>query len=188
MSIEDCAAVAVLLWDRDTAITMVAIAGAESGWDPAAPGDPWWIFPVDQQPTKKLYSCDGYGSIGMWQIHMPAHHARLQVVTGSTDPCVWRDNLTVTGFNGDMAAEILAGQGFEAWSCYNNDAYLDYVDQATIAVDTALGFIVPPTKPPVLPPFPPVLPVASIRFLQLTPVQPPSEAFSGFLNLTPVHP
>jgi len=180
MTISDAAEQAVLQWARDTAITMVAIAGAESSWRNDANGDPWWAFPLDQQPTKKLYSCDGYGSIGLWQIHMPAHHARLYEVTWSTDPCVWRDALCNPGFNCIMAAEILSGQGLSAWSTYNNDAYLDYIDQATEAVDAALAPL-----PPALPPTPPG---GAPLFGSLVPVAPPLEALPDQFWPLPVEP
>ena len=69
-----------------------------------------------------------------------------------------------------MAAEILAGQGLTAWSAYNNGAYRAYIDQATTAVDAALG--VQPPAPYIPPPIWPPLPAG---FLSL-PLVPPSAA------------
>lgn len=156
MSLAECAAQAVLQWPRDTAITMVAISGAESGWRNDAAGDHWSIFPPDQQATYRQYSCQGYTSWGLWQVNMRWHYPRLQDATGSSDPCVWASYLSNPGANALMAAEILAGQGLSAWSTYNVGSYRAYIAQATAAVDAALG-VQPPTPyipPPIWPPLP----------------------------------
>jgi hypothetical protein len=156
MSIEDCAAQAVLQWDRDTAITMVAIAGGESGWINDRPSGVDVVGGPGDRPEWQQYACNGVYSWGLYQVHMPSHHARLQDVTFSTDPCVWRDHLINPGFATVMAAEILAGQGLSAWSIYNNGAYRAYIDQATAAVDAALGGAPPSPIPPepIWPPLP----------------------------------
>lgn len=183
MTLADCAAQAVLQWSRDDAITMVAIAGAESGWRNDAFGDHYSIFPPDQQAVYKQYSCNGYTSWGLYQINMRWHHDRLYAVTWSTDPCVWRDSLCDPGFATVMAAEILSGQGYTAWSVYNNGAYRTYIDQATRAVDEALG-IQPPTPvipPPIWPPLPP-------GFLTLPMVDPLAAMYLSSLDVAPVEP
>lgn len=183
MSLADCAAQAVLQWSRDDAITMVAIGGAESGWRNDAPGDHYSIFPPDQQATYKLYSCNGYTSYGLYQVNMRWHHARLYAVTLSTDPCVWAAQLSDPGFNTVMAAEIRSGQGLSAWSTYNNGAYRAYIDQATVAVDAALG-VTPPTPyipPPIWPPLPP-------GFLRLPMVDPLAARHLWSLDVAPVEP
>jgi hypothetical protein len=156
VSLADCAAQAVLQWDRDTAIIMVAIAGAESGWRNDAPSSVDVVGGPGDRPEWRQYACDGVYSWGLYQVHMPSHHARLQDVTGSASPCVWRDQLINPGFATVMAAEILAGQGLSAWSTYNVGAHLAYIAQATAAVDAALG-VQPPgpyIQPPIWPPLP----------------------------------
>ena len=183
MSLADCAAQAVLQWPRDDAITMVAIAGAESGWRNDARGDHYSIFPPDQQATYRQYSCDGYTSWGLWQVNMRWHYPRLQEVTFSTDPCVWAAQLSNPGFNAVMAAEIRSGQGLSAWSTYNNGAYRSFIDQATAAVDEALG-VGPP--PPVIPP--PIWPPLPAGFLTLPMVDPLAAGRLASLDVAPVEP
>jgi hypothetical protein len=182
VSIADAALYATLYWPRDDAITMVAIAGAESSWRNDAQGDYYTIFPPDEQLTKFAYSCNGYTSFGLWQVHTPAHHAMLERRTGSTDPCVWRDLLFDPDSNANIAREIWDTQGFGAWSQYNNDAYLAYRDQATAAVDAVL-----PAPPPPRPWFPPLPPIPYF-LLDLEPVEPPAGAVSDFRDLAPVEP
>lgn len=183
MSLADCAAQAVLQWDRDTAITMVAIAGAESGWRNDAAGDHYSIFPPDQQPTYRQYSCQGYTSWGLWQINMRWHHPRLYDATLSTDPCVWAAYLSDPGANAYLAHEIWATQGLTAWSTYNNGAYRAYIAQATTAVDEALG--VQPPRPVIPPPIWPPLPAG---FLTLPMVDPLAAPRLDSLDVAPVEP
>jgi hypothetical protein len=180
VSLADCAAQAVLQWDRETAITMVAISGAETGgaWNNDAAGDPWWNYPGD--PLYKTYSCGGHTSWGLWQVNMRWHYPRLQDATGSSDPCVWASYLSNPGANALMAAEILAGQGLSAWSTYNVGAHLAYIAQATAAVDAALG--AQPAGPYIQPPIWPPLPVGFLTLRLVDPsaadrsVAPPARA------------
>lgn len=184
MSLADCAAQAVLQWSRDDAITMVAIAGAESGWINDRPSGSDVVGGPGDRSSWRPYACNGVYSWGLYQIHMPSHHARLQDVTGSPDPCIWRDHLIDPGFNTVMAAEIRSGQGLSAWSVYNNGAYRAYIDQATVAVDAALGVGPPPPVilPPIWPPLPAgflalpivdVLAAPRLASLDVAPVEPP---------------
>jgi len=182
MSLADCALYATLYWSRDDAITMVAIAGAESGWSNTAQGDYYTNFPLDQQPTYLAYSCNGYTSFGPWQVNTRWHHELLERRTGSTDPCVWRDLLFDPDSNANVAHEIWDAQGFAAWSTYNNGAYQNYVAQATAAVDAVLP--APPPPPPWFPPAPPII----IPILQIPPVEPPGAAVPDFRDLSPVEP
>lgn len=183
MSLADCAAQAVLQWPRDVAINMVAIAGAESGWINGRASTVDVVGGPGDRAEWRQYACDGVYSWGLYQVHMPSHHYRLEAVTGSASPCVWRDHLTNPGFATVMAAEILSGQGYSAWSVYNNGAYRAYIDQATAAVDEALG-VQPPTpiiEPPIWPPLP-------AGFLRL-PLVPPSAAhLLSSLDVAPREP
>ncbi len=162
---------------------MVAIGGPESGWRNDAPGDHWSIFPPDQQAIYRQYSCQGYTAWGIWQVNMRWHYSRLQEVTFSSDPCVWAAQLSDPGFNAVMAAEIRAGQGYSAWTGYNTGAYLDYIAQATAAVDAALG-VQPPE--PVLPPV--VFPPLPAGFLTLPSVDVSAARRLGSLDVTPHEP
>lgn len=85
-------------------ITAVAIAGAESGYDPASVGD---------QGT----------SFGLWQIHLPAHpqYTAAQMV----DPLA---NAAA------MAEISSGGTNWHPWSTYNNGAYLAHMPEAQAAV------------------------------------------------------
>lgn len=86
---------------------MVAIAGAESDWDPHAAGDPGMRDP----------SCDGVAhgravvaatSWGLWQIHN-VHADLLRAATGAEDACVWAEWL-YDPVNNARAASGRAGQ------------------------------------------------------------------------------
>ena len=183
MTLADCAAQAVLQWPRDTAITMVAIAGGESGWVNGCPSTVDVVGGSGDRAEWRQYACDGVYSWGLYQIHMPSHHDRLYDVTLSTDPCVWRDHLIDPGFNTVMAAEILSGQGYTAWSVYNNGAYRTYIDQATLAVDEALG-LQPPA--PYIPP--PIWPPLPAGFLTLPMTDPMAAMRLSSLDVAPVEP
>lgn len=98
---------------------MVAIAGAESGWDPRAAGDPGLRGP----------SCDGMAngrvvvgatSWGLWQIHN-AHGDFLRAETGSDDPAAWAKWLYDPVNNAKAALHVLgpnAQHGLENWSTW----------------------------------------------------------------------
>ena len=72
---------------------MVAIALAESSGNNRAQGDALSSFPADQQTRYAPYDCGGYLSFGLWQIFQGVHFGKLSNLTGSQDPCVWRDYL-----------------------------------------------------------------------------------------------
>lgn len=169
MSIADAAAVAVLYWSRDDAITMVAIAGPESGYDSRAQGDPLSSFSPAERAVYDAYDCGGYLSFGLWQIFQGVHHGRLRAATGSSDPCQWRDYLFSPLNNAQMAHQVWLAQGFGAWTAYNNGSYLAYKPQAELAVDAALG----PAPVPVIPLPSPVEPPWQAVEPPWTPVAPP---------------
>jgi hypothetical protein len=107
-------------------VVMVAIAGAESGWDDAAQGDYGLGGP----------SCHGYTSWGLWQIHN-VHAAYLEQVTGSSDPCVWAAWLYDPYHNAQAALVLLDDDpqaGLSNWTTWNNGTYLQYLGQAQQAV------------------------------------------------------
>jgi hypothetical protein len=110
-------------------VTMVAIAGAESAWDPQAAGDPCAANPG-------VPCCAGATSFGLWQIHT-VHAAYLRQVTGSNDPCVWRAWLSDPVHNAQAAYAVYRSQGFAAWTTYTSGAYRAYLAAAQQAVAQA---------------------------------------------------
>lgn len=145
MSIAQAAQAAVAVFPATTVSTslgplplrvvMVAIAGAESGWNPVADGDCGLGGPA-------CGTCPGaYGgatSWGLWQIHN-AHAAYLTAQTGSTDPCVWRQWLEVPRHNAFAAYHVYQSQGLAAWSTYRNGAWEPHRNAAAQAVARAEG-------------------------------------------------
>ncbi|MGB9887913.1 MAG: hypothetical protein ACPLRW_13110 [Moorellales bacterium] len=158
----DCArAILKYVSDRDTAVTFVAIAGAESGWRLDARGD----------CGNGSWSCNGCCSWGPWQVNICAHYPWLKDVVGSTDPCAIARWLTASYDNSARAAAtVKARQGFCAWTVYekwcsprHNGRYRDFLDEARQAVDAALAE--QPQPPPQPQPYPPtaaaIIPVAA---------------------------
>lgn len=98
---------------------MVAIAGAESAWDPRAAGDPGLRGP----------SCDGVAdgraivaatSWGLWQVHN-VHADFLRAATGADDACVWAEWLYDPVNNARAALHVLGAapqRGLENWSTW----------------------------------------------------------------------
>ena len=138
MAAIDCArAILKYISDIDTAVTLVAIAGAESSWREDAAGDRFGGY----------WSCDGYQSWGPWQINIDAHHSWLVTLVGSSNPCDIARWLSNYDNNALAAATILARQGLCAWTVYeewcggwpHNGRYRSYLDQAREAVNTAIA-------------------------------------------------
>ncbi len=98
---------------------MVAIAGAESDWDPRTAGD----------PGLRGASCTGMArgrlvldatSWGLWQIHN-CHADFLRARTGTEDPCRWADWLYDPLHNALAAQHILGSDpqhGLANWSTW----------------------------------------------------------------------
>jgi len=169
VSIADAAAAAVLFWDRGDAVTMVAIAGPESGYRNDAPSssDVWGM--PGEQLWWRPYACSRVYSWGLWQVFMPVHREILASFTGSDDPCVWANWLKDPENNARAAYRIWQVQGFQAWAAFNDRSYLAYKARAEAAVDAALGPrpYVPAVLPPaVAPPWQAVAP-------PITPIEPP---------------
>jgi Lysozyme like domain len=102
-----------------TLVTMVAIARAESGWDPRAHN----AKPPDN-------------SFGLWQINMigalgPERRKLLGIASN--------DELFDPATNARAAKLIHKQQGFEAWSVFLHDTFKAHLDQALAAVQDA-GF------------------------------------------------
>ncbi len=170
MSAIDCArAILNYISDYDAAVTMVAIAGAESGWRADARGD----YGYTDRPN-----CGGYTSFGAWQYNL-IHESYLRNQTGSSDPCAWAEWLMDLDNNAKAAADLYAGQGFIPWTVYRTGAYRQYLDEARAAVDEALSQPQPqPTPQPTPTPAPPAetIPAAPLGLLG-------AAAIAGLLGL-----
>jgi hypothetical protein len=145
-SILECARAAVLFWDRPTAITMVAIAGGESGWDAKAGGDtPASLEAAGFYSTARLarqWNCpkgtdDGPASWGLWQIFLGANNKLVKFLSDYSDPCWMASWLRVPIHNARTAYNILRQQGFRAWAVYNAGLHEQHINAATAAVDEA---------------------------------------------------
>ena len=99
---------------------MVAIAGAESGWDARCAGDGGLRGP----------SCAGLAagrpvpaatSFGLWQIHT-VHGGLLRAAAGSDDACAWAEWLYDPLHNAQAAAAILGAgtAGLRNWTSWGN--------------------------------------------------------------------
>jgi len=130
MSLAQAAQAAVQVFPPAIQVTMVAIAGAESGWDPTAAGDPCTANPG-------VPCCDGFTSFGLWQIHT-VHTDLLRQLTGSADPCVWRAWLSDPVHNAVAAYAVYRSpSGLANWTTYTDGAYRAYLAQAQAAVAQA---------------------------------------------------
>lgn len=166
----DCArAILKYVPDRETAVTFVAIAGAESGWRLDAAGD----------CTGGAYSCERCCSWGPWQVNVCVHYGWLGEIAGASDPCGAVRWLTSSYDNSARAAYEVwrrrggGSKGFCAWTVYetwcsrdHNGRYKNYLYQARQAVDAVLGEQPQPPQPPQpYPPTPPALAPAAAALL-----------------------
>lgn len=108
------------------AVTMTAIAGAESGFNPNAHN------PVPPDDSYGLWQINMLGSLG------PARRSAFGISSNAAlyDPAT----------NARAAKQVFDGQGLRAWSTYSSGAYLKYLPQAqaaasggTVAVPTSSG-------------------------------------------------
>ena len=116
-------------------VVMVAIAGAESNWDPQALGDYGLGGPTCGNSST---------SWGLWQIHN-VHSAYLARVTGSPNPCTWVQWLMDPLNNAKAAEDIYQSQGLAAWSTYSSGAWAGYIGAAQSAVQAAGSAAASPT-------------------------------------------
>ena len=138
--------------NRERAIIMTAIAGAESSfindgvrvYNEVARGDKV----IDIGSRYAAYACDGYLSFGLWQIFLGVHSPEVARKSGFTSPCPQSVWLFGPDNNAGMARDILNSQGYEAWSTYNGGQYKAFLPEATAAVDRVLN---PPAPPPPAP-------------------------------------
>lgn len=105
-------------FDPATAALMVAIAGAESGWNPEAVGD------------LSLQDANWGPSVGLWQVRS----VKAQTGTGQARDA---SRLKDPAFNARSAYSIYKSQGLGAWSAYTNGSYKGYLSQAASATGGA---------------------------------------------------
>ncbi len=99
----------------DQLVTAVAVAGAESGWDPGA----------------THVNSNGSTDYGLWQVN--SVHADL-LASGN-----WRDPQA----NARMAYSVWRASGWSAWTTFNSGAWQGYVGAARTAVAKAQGQLGP---------------------------------------------
>ena len=153
---------------RDVWATMVAIMGAESGYNLRAAGDDLAIFTPADQNRYRPYACNGKLSHGLGQVFVGVHHAMLSEMSGisETDGCGLAEWLYDPVNNVRACAAIYANSnGFTPWSTFNGNQYAPYLSKAYVAVDALLGV------PPVAPKLPMVVSFAELgdmRFLRFS--------------------
>lgn len=146
MSIQECATAAIQVFPSTILIptrsgryplpvVMVAIAGPQSGWNPAIAGDPLGesgctsCVPPD---------CHGYTSWGLWQIHNSTR-TFLIAQTHSTEACVWAQWLYDPVHNAQAAYYLYQQQGLVgAWGGANGQWDTDAVQAALPAAQAAV--------------------------------------------------
>jgi len=146
----DCArAILKYVPDPAAATVLVAIAGAESGWNLGAKGD------YHNSGDCPANWCQGYCSWGPWQINVCCHSGWIGAHIGNSDPCAVAQWLTSDWDNSAWAAAKVYTDhgGLCAWSVYeewcgpgHNGRYRGYLAEAKAAVDAVLG-----ERPPACP-------------------------------------
>jgi len=137
MGIAEIAVAALAAFPPDKVEIMVAIAGAESSYVDGAKGDYLSSFPPPLQERYRVYAFAGALSFGPWQVFLGVHTPLVQALSQKTDPNDYVPWLLEPENNARVAAVILANQGLEAWSTYNNAAYLEWEIEASHAVAVA---------------------------------------------------
>jgi hypothetical protein len=120
-------------------VVMVAVAGAESGYNGNAEGDDVSIF---RQFGRQAYdnavahSCSGKTAFGAWQISLPTWWVLVQSVSGTADPCAQAAWLKVYRNNAVIAATIARpdGSGLVNWTSYTNGDWVRHLREAMSAV------------------------------------------------------
>jgi len=136
VTIADAALAARDYFAGPDAITMLAIAGAESAFNPKARGDSLSSFSEADRQRYAANSCADYCSIGLWQIFMPVHMEMLEQLSGLSGSCVIANWLTTPANNARAAKAILDSQGLSAWSTYNGGQYEQFINEASSAILT----------------------------------------------------
>lgn len=131
---------------RETAITLIAIATAESGLNPAAEGDSIDNYTGYWRQLYTPYAAHNFLAFGLFQVFTYWHHESLIFKTKSYDPEDWARWLKDPENNVTIALEIHAKQGFEAWSVYKAGSHAQYLTAARIAWDSLPPFTPDPPQ------------------------------------------
>lgn len=145
--------------NRDTQITMLAIAGAESGYDPRKRGDALANQTGSNKTACTSINCGGYCSHGVWQIFVAWHYDKI-MASGGPDarylPCEAVEWLYNPYNSALIAKRIMDSSGLTAWTVYRNSstgAVPNHLAWMTVA-ETAMSIvenedeIEPPPPPP----------------------------------------
>jgi len=139
MSIHDVAVAALRHWSPPEAIIMTALAGAESAYNGNGKGDRITIFNANDKARYAPFACGEYLSFGAWQIFLGVHTQKVRNWSGLSAPCELADWLMNIDNNAQVAKEVYDNQGFKAWSTYNNEAYGDFLSEASDAVSSIIA-------------------------------------------------
>jgi len=171
----DLAKLVLRYWkDPQKAAIAWAIAMAESGGNERAMGDHYSRLSGNPRRLCEQFNCGGYCSIGLFQIFMPVHRARLEQLSKMKTACeitAWLydpENNAKVAYELWESAERRGIDGFTHWTVYKTGAYKQFLRVAEEYIRQALAPPTPPTPPP--PPEPPPAPPPT------TPPPPPAEA------------
>jgi len=139
MSLSSVVEAARAVFTVDVGITMVAIAGAESGYQDNAEGDNLSGFSPVEQSNYADFAIDGWLSFGPWQIFLGVHTSAVEAAAQTTDKEELKLWLWNAKNNAVIARQVYDSQGFSAWSTYNNGAYKAHLSEATNAWNKATG-------------------------------------------------
>jgi len=136
-------------------VVMVAIAGAEDNFT-NGPGDKINGSSIPYT----TWNCNGYTSLGTWQIHIPVHFdlvTKLMTQSGAksvTDPCAMAQWLSNYQNCAGVAAYIAGndGGGLSAWTTWNDGSWKQFIPQglqsvSSITTGVPMVPVVSPTQP-----------------------------------------
>jgi len=132
---ESCGKAALAHWSKEDAITMLAIAAAESGSFTALHGDS-----VELVHGNPALACNNMLSHGAWQVYMGVHSDKLIKLTGSLAPCDWAKYLEDPNKCAEVAWMVWHERGgglngLKAWSTFNVGAHLQHMARATEVIN-----------------------------------------------------
>jgi hypothetical protein len=131
-------------------IAAVAISAAESSWIPAIANSDFSQLSGAALTAARNYNCNGRFAIGLWQIFIPVHRARVRTMSGIDGACAQDAWLQTARNNARVAYAIWQDSGWDAWSAFTAGTYLQFWGISTQAVNQLLGLPhegVPPKVP-----------------------------------------
>lgn len=127
---------ALLYFPEPVAVTMTAIAGAESSFNPGARGGriSWAARLVNRH-------CGGFTVWGLWQIHLSAHWQTLRSLGAPTywGPCAvaWWLSYPRNNARAAYVVWLRAGRSFRPWEAYTLGAWRRWLPVAQQAIAEA---------------------------------------------------